>query len=195
MAITRDRWDQFGGFRESFFMYHEDTDLGWRLRLAGLDIVRVAESRVLHHYDFARTPQKMFWLERNRRTLLATNYRLPTRLILSPAFVAADTGIWLVARRDGWASEKRRAWSAFRAGAATRGRERRLVDENRRVGDSVVLRAMDWSISGMQQVQPPRGSRLVDRLFGSYLRLVLPLVIFFDRRAGLETHITDDTRS
>lgn len=187
MAITRERWEQFGGFRKSFFMYHEDTDLGWRLRLADLGVVRVAESRVLHHYDFARSPKKLFWLERNRRTLLSTNYRRPTRIILAPAFLMVDAGIWLVARRDGWADERRRASVPERGGGASRRAARKLVEDNRRVGDSAILRSMEWSISGIPQVKPPRGSALVDRMLGAYLRLALPVVAMFDRRAGLAT--------
>jgi len=187
MAITRARWEQFGGFRRGFFMYHEDTDLGWRLRLADLDVVRVAESRVLHRYDFARSPQKLFWLERNRRALLDTNYRRPTRIILAPAFLMVDAGIWLVARRDGWADERRRASVPEPGGRSSRRAARMLVEDNRRVGDSVILRSMESSISGIPQVKPPRGSALVDRMLGAYLRMALPVVAMFDRRAGLAT--------
>ena len=187
MAITRDRWQQFGGFRKSLFMYHEDTDLGWRMRLAGLGSVRVAGSRVMHNYEFARTPEKMFWLERNRRILLSTNYRSPTRLLLTPAFLIADAGIWFVARRDGWAEERRRAWVPGRGAGTVRREGRKLVERNRRLGDSVVLRTMDWSISGIPQVRPPRGSRTIDAVLGAYLRLVVPIVAMFDRLAGLPT--------
>ena len=74
-------------------------------------------------------------------------------------------------------------------------RERRLVEQNRRVGDSVVLQTMDWAISGIPQVRPPRGSGVVDRFLGGYLRLVLPIVAFFDRRAGLRTHFSEETHS
>jgi GT2 family glycosyltransferase len=188
MAITRDRWGQFGGFRQSFFMYHEDTDLGWRLRLADLGVVRVADSRVLHHYDFARSPEKLFWLERNRRTLLSTNYRFPTRVILTPAFALAGAGIWFVARRDGWAEQRRKAWVPGRGAGASRREGRRLVEQTRVLGDSAMLVTMDWSVSGIPQVRAPRGSQLIDAVLGAYLRLAIPIVARFDRRAGLSTN-------
>lgn len=39
---------QFGGFDESFFMYVEDIDLGFRLQLAGLPCLLVRDAIVLH---------------------------------------------------------------------------------------------------------------------------------------------------
>lgn len=36
-------------FDEDFFMYLEDVDLAWRLRLAGWESVYAPDARVLHH--------------------------------------------------------------------------------------------------------------------------------------------------
>jgi GT2 family glycosyltransferase len=186
MALSRETWDRFGGFRRSLFMYHEDTDLGWRLRLSGLRIVRVPRSRVRHRYDFSRSPQKMYWLERNRHALLATNYRPVTRLLLTPAFLLADLGVWFVAARDGFASQKLRARRDHIKNRSQWIAERRNVERNRTIGDAAMLRTMDSSVSGAQQIVSPRGSRLIDALLTSYRRAVLPVVAFFDRRAGFD---------
>ena len=184
MAIRRETWQEFGGFRNTLFMYHEDTDLGWRLRLAGLRIVRVAGSRVLHEYDFSRAQEKMYWLERNRHILLATNYRASTRVLLSPAFLVADLGVAVVAWRDGWISQK---VAARRDVYRTRSEwlpGRKLVSRIRTVGDAALLATMDSSVSGIRQIEGPRGIRLMDGFFRMYLSAVLPLVSWFDRRAG-----------
>lgn len=184
MAITKETWEEFGGFRQTLFMYHEDTDLGWRLRIAGLRIVRVAASLVSHQYDFSRTPAKMYWLERNRHILLATNYRTPTRLLLSPAFLVADLGVAVVAMRDGWIGQKLaarrdlyRTRSEWLAG-------RKLVARTRTVGDAVILASMDTSVSTIPQIAGPRGIGFTDSFFRLYLSAALPLVSWFDRRAG-----------
>lgn len=186
MALSRETWDRFGGFRRSLFMYHEDTDLGWRMRLSGLRIVRVPRSRVLHRYDFARSPQKMYWLERNRHVLLATNYRPATRLLLAPAFAVADLGVWFVALRDGFARQKLQARRDYLADRSRWIEERRNVERNRTIGDAAMLRTMDSSVSGAQQITSPRGSGFVDVVLASYLRAVLPLIAFFDRRSGFD---------
>jgi hypothetical protein len=128
----------------------------------------------------------MYWLERNRHVLLATNYRPVTRLLLGPAFLLADLGVWFVAVRDGFARQKLQARRDYAVGRSRWIAERRTVERNRAVGDAAMLRTMDSSVSGAQQVTSPRGSRLIDAILGSYLRIVLPVVAFFDRRAGFD---------
>lgn len=186
-AIRRVVWDTFGGFRKSLFMYHEDSDLGWRLRMAGLRVVRVPSAHVVHDYDFSRAANKMYYLERNRHILLSTNYRRSTRVFLGPAFLIADLGIWFIARRDGWLSEKARARRDALSSRNARSDGRSLVAKTRKLGDAAVLRTMDRSVSGIQQITPPRGVRIVDAFLQSYLVVVLPIIAFFDRRAGFIT--------
>ena len=48
MAMRRNEFLDFGGFDPSFFMYHEDVDLGWRLWLLGRRVV-VCRTAVVGH--------------------------------------------------------------------------------------------------------------------------------------------------
>jgi GT2 family glycosyltransferase len=184
MAIRKETWQEFGGFRQTLFMYHEDTDLGWRLRLAGRRVVRVPESRVIHHYDFSRTQAKMYWLERNRHILLATNYRTPTRVLLSPAFLVADLGVAVVAIRDGWINQKLKARRDLYRSRPEWLPGAKLVARTRTVGDAAILATMDSSVSGIRQIEGPRGIGITDGFFRMYLNAVLPIITWFDRRAG-----------
>ena len=180
-ALRRSAWEEFGGFRESFFMYHEDTDLGWRMRLAGKRIVRVPSSRVSHHYEFARSPAKMYYLERNRWLMLRSNYRRRTLVVLSPALLLVEIGIMLIARRDGWWAEKVQAWrDARRAGDVVSG-GRRLVAATRVRGDAEIVAEMDHSLSGIPQIRPPTGTGAIDAFLGGWQRIALPVVRFLDR--------------
>ena len=45
----RAAWEQTGGFDERLFMYLEDVDLAWRLRLLGWDAVFAPAARLYHH--------------------------------------------------------------------------------------------------------------------------------------------------
>jgi hypothetical protein len=62
-----------GGFPTRFFLYYEDTDLSWRLRLAGWDI-RYEPAAVVHHAHSATVDQTSdrfaFFNERNRLLML-----------------------------------------------------------------------------------------------------------------------------
>jgi len=48
VAYRREAWEQAGGFDERLFMYLEDVDLAWRLRLLGWAAVFAPGARVYH---------------------------------------------------------------------------------------------------------------------------------------------------
>jgi GT2 family glycosyltransferase len=49
VAYRREAWRAAGGFDERLFMYLEDVDLAWRLRLLGWEAVFAPEARLYHH--------------------------------------------------------------------------------------------------------------------------------------------------
>ena len=49
VMYRRAAWEQTGGFDERLFMYLEDVDLAWRLRLVGWDAVFAPAARLYHH--------------------------------------------------------------------------------------------------------------------------------------------------
>ena len=46
--VRRNVFHQLGGYDPSFFIYSDDSDFGWRLRLTGRDILMVPEASVVH---------------------------------------------------------------------------------------------------------------------------------------------------
>lgn len=77
MLVHRDRFIELGGFDPDFFAYFEDVDFGWRLRLAGDDVVLAANARVQHrhHGTSGESPmyQRVVLLERNALRMLFKN--------------------------------------------------------------------------------------------------------------------------
>ena len=125
------------------FLYCEDTDLCWRLRLAGLRILVCPEARVRHDYEFSRHSSKFFHLERNRLLMIAANYEAATLARLAPALLGTELALLAVAARDGWLPQKLRALSsAARALPAVR-EQRRAVRLLRRIPDSGFARQLD----------------------------------------------------
>lgn len=55
--IRKDLFDKIGGFDEDFYMYLEETDLSWRVWLAGFRVVFIPQAVVYHAFN---TPQKDF---------------------------------------------------------------------------------------------------------------------------------------
>jgi GT2 family glycosyltransferase len=65
LVVRRDAFEQLGGFDERLFMYHEDVDLGHRLRTLGR-IVLVPEARFEHDYDHGLSFRSVYCLSRNQ---------------------------------------------------------------------------------------------------------------------------------
>jgi GT2 family glycosyltransferase len=134
--------EQVGLFDETLWLYHEDLELGWRIRLAGRRNLVAPSSVCRHHYEFSRAKSKWYWMERNRWIVVLKNYRLATILLLLPAMVAADVGLLLMAAKAGWLGAKVRSllWFARPSSWLTLWRGRRAIAEIRRVPDRELLR-------------------------------------------------------
>jgi GT2 family glycosyltransferase len=73
--LRRDALEQVGGFPAPFFLYYEDTDTSWRLRLAGRT-VRYEPAAVVHHEHAASSdPSSALFAYFNERNRLLTLVR------------------------------------------------------------------------------------------------------------------------
>ncbi len=168
LLVPAQRFRALGGFWEAMFLYCEDTDLCWRLRLAGLRIVVCPDARVRHDYDFDRNRAKMFHLERNRLLMIAANYEPATLARLAPALLGTELALLAVAARGGWLPQKLRALaSAAQAVPAVR-EQRRAVARLRRIPDRALARHLE------RRLGPEFGegvARLSAPLLDAYARL------------------------
>jgi len=142
-----------GIFWEELFLYADDTDLGWRMRMAGLENRLVPASRVTHDHRFwlqslEASGDRLFYIERNRYLLLLANFKWATLALLLPWIVASEAalglGLWKLYphRLRLW----RAVWSEARS-AGFRARRRRLqAGRSRSEKDRDILRAMTGSI-------------------------------------------------
>jgi GT2 family glycosyltransferase len=133
MVVRRWAWEHTGGFDASYFLYHEDLDLGLRLWLADLPVGIVPDARVIHSYEFDRGSGKWFWLERNRWKTVLSVYPAPLLVLLAPALLGAELALLAVAARGGWLSAKLRAQGAVLRDLPATLRRRRSVQATRRL--------------------------------------------------------------
>lgn len=76
LLIRRAVIDQVGAFDDDFFMYYEDTDLAWRARLQGWQVLYAPNAIVRHiHCGTAEewSPFFFFQVERNRLAMVFKN--------------------------------------------------------------------------------------------------------------------------
>lgn len=74
---------EVGGMDPDFFLYYEDSDLSWRLRLAGWDVRYVPEARAWHeHSATSREGSTIFRFHDDRNRLLLVTKNAPWDLAL-----------------------------------------------------------------------------------------------------------------
>ena len=92
LALRRSAFEAAGGFDETFFMYHEDVDLGWRLRLLGHSIRTAPRSVVYHRFGGTSRAAGAFFREqlglRHDLRSLIKNYELASLCKVLPCFFA-----------------------------------------------------------------------------------------------------------
>ena len=97
-VISRKVINRFGNlFDNAYRMSLEDTDLSWRLRMAGYKIMAAPASVAYHKYNLKFTPDKLYHLECGRYLWIFKNYSLPTLLLLLPSFFLTETVVWTFA--------------------------------------------------------------------------------------------------
>lgn len=104
--INMSALDKTGLFDDRLFMYHEDVDLGWRLRLAGYKIILDPLSVAYHKYHYSKAKYKFYYMDRNRFVVLCQNYRLLTIVLILPILVFMELGIIIFSIKNGWFREK-----------------------------------------------------------------------------------------
>lgn len=177
MLVRADALREIGFLDEELFAYHEDLEFSWRARLAGRRVVLAPRSEVFHKYEFSRSIRKYRWMERNRFIVTLRMYKLATLLLLLPAFLAMELGLWVFAFKGGWWREKLRACAYFLSPAAWT----RLADARRRVQALRVVsdREATALFTGrvlFQRMSPTLLARVANPLFALYwalARLVL----------------------
>jgi len=97
---------QVGVLDPFLFLYHEDLELGWRIRLAGYRNVLCPSSITYHQYEFRRSIKKYFWMERNRGLVLLSHCRPWTLVVLFPWLMGLEIALFVLAIKGGWIKEK-----------------------------------------------------------------------------------------
>lgn len=85
MAIRRDALDRVGLFDDDAYAYFEDSDLSWRLWIAGYTVLYVPASRVPHLGGGTSTEEIITHSYKNRLRSLLRNLEGPTMLRVLPA--------------------------------------------------------------------------------------------------------------
>ena len=163
---------EVGLFDPALFMYHEDSDLGWRMRLAGWDAV-LAPHAVMHHdYDFSRTARKFHYVERNRLVNVFTHYHARTLALVAPALVLFEPVTLAYAFKSGWLRERLAVYGFFLRPRTWRylASKRRTVQRLRRIPDRTLVPLLTARFN-FGPLATAAVRHLVDPFFAAYWRI------------------------
>jgi GT2 family glycosyltransferase len=162
-----------------FFLYEDDVDLCWRMRLAGWDVLYAPDAVVWHEYEFDKGTMKWFWLERNRLWTVLSNYSVITLILLAPLLLGTELMVLAQAIRGGWTDRLLHAWGSTALGLPRLVRWRRRVQHGRRVGDREIVELMSGRVE-TSLLDSPLTLRINPVLAG-YRRIVLAILAAVER--------------
>jgi len=140
--LRLDLVNRFGGLNPNFYLYHEDAEYSWRLKIRGFKTTLVSNAIFVHRYAFSRNPQKYYWLERNRQAVKLLLYRWPTLILLLPLEILYGLALFLTSLFGGFTGALLRAWGYWlKAGNwSVWLAERKKYQAERRLNDRAILR-------------------------------------------------------
>ncbi|QQE11116.1 glycosyltransferase family 2 protein [Planctomycetota bacterium] len=177
VMIRADLLKKYSLFDDEYFMYLEDAELGWKLRIAGYENWFCPDVKIYHKY-IANAPYKYYYyLERNRWLLLFTYYRIRTILLLMPMFVFMELGQGVFSITVGKFKDKLRSWFYFFKPRNVKrlGIHRKTAQLRRKISDKQFTRD---AVAG---IEIPSGSPFLLKYFATpimatYWKIIYPLI-------------------
>jgi GT2 family glycosyltransferase len=175
LTTTRAAWQRSPGFPPEYFLYCDDVDYSWRVRLTGGRCGVEPAARVDHSYDFRRARPKWRMLERNRWATIVRTYPRELLLLVAPALLATELAILVAAGAGGWLGEKLRSYADLASWLPRLIRERRAIQSRRVASAAEFARLMtpDLSSPYLGRAGRSRLLRVLLRGYWSAVRRVL----------------------
>ncbi len=147
---------EVGLLEDFYFMYHDDLELGWRIRLAGYRNVLATRSVAFHHYEFRRSIKKLYWMERARLLVFFSHLKPATLVILSPFLVALELALLAFAAKGGWLKDKLCVYLDLLRPATWKhlAEKRRFSNLIRKVSDKEIVRLWTGKIEHQETSNP-----------------------------------------
>jgi GT2 family glycosyltransferase len=169
--FPRKVYEQVGGFDDDIFLYHEDHDLSWRIRLAGWQLMATPKSVCYHHYNFNKGVLKFYRSEKNRLHILFKNMECKTLTLIAPALVVVELAQIVHALMHGWLGLKIKSYFEILGQFSRIMRKRQGVRSLRKVSDKEITRLYRGSIA-VSGVDNPLIDYLLSPLLNAYWKLI-----------------------
>lgn len=168
---------RIGALDEFLWLYHEDLELGWRIRLAGFRNVIATKSICYHKYEFSRSISKWFWMERNRYVVMFTHLHWRTLFLIMPALGLMDLIVWAGSLKSGFIKEKFLSCVDLWRPKTLRNivAKRRISQGTRKVSDCEIMSLYTAKIEH-QETNNPIVNRIINPFFTLYWKIVYRMI-------------------
>ena len=173
--FRREVYEAIGGFDEDLFLYHEDHDLSWRIRLAGWKLKVTTDATMFHHYSFNKGVKKFYSSEKNRLYLLLKNLSLKTLILIFPALFLVELSQWAHAAINGWFFLKIKSYFELLNLLPKILQKRKELSFSRKVTDHEITRIYQGSLS-VSGIKNPLITYLLSPLISIYWKLIHKLI-------------------
>ncbi|MDA3840519.1 MAG: glycosyltransferase family 2 protein [Patescibacteria group bacterium] len=107
--IRKEVFEKIGGYDGDYYMYHDDVEVSWKTKLLGYKIILAPKSIIFHKYEFSRSVRMLYYMERNRYLVMFQFYSGLTLLLIMPAIVIMELGMWFFSIVNSWIGVKVKA--------------------------------------------------------------------------------------
>ncbi len=181
LLMRADLLRQFGLWDSDFFMYHEDIEYCFRLKIAGYKIMVSSDSLFYHKYSFSRNQVKFYCIERNRMGVMLMFFKWPTLLVLLPMGLVLEVGLLLFAFKQGWIKEKLRAYWYWLQPSSWKLwlKKRAYVQSIRKISDHEMMKTFVGEvIFDEKSIKNPILDNIANPLMEWYWRIVKKIIIW-----------------
>lgn len=175
LTTTREAWERMERFPDDYFLYCDDVDYSWRIRLTGGRCGVEPTARVDHLYDFRRARPKWRMLERNRWATIIRTYPGELLVLLAPALFASEMAIVAVSIHSRWSGQKLSSYVDLVRWLPRLLRERRAIQAQRRASPAEFARLFTADLSSpfLGRVGRSLGVRTLLRAYWRFVMLLL----------------------
>ncbi len=166
-----------GLFDETFFSYHEDSDLCLKAKTKGWRVVCNPKLIAYHDAKFPTTKNKnrYYWMERNRIYLVLKFYQFKTLFLLLPLEIFMSSGQLIFSIKNGylWQFIKIRLWLIFNLKTILKNRKK--IQKERKINDKILLKDFKSTIE-YQEVDNFLLNRIGNPIFKFYWKLIKKII-------------------
>ena len=169
--FPRKVYETIGGFDEDLFLYHEDHDLSWRIRLQGWKIRVTPRAVLYHHYKFNKGIRKFYYSEKNRLHILLKNLELKTLVLIFPALLVVESAQWVHSLLHGWLHLKIKSYWELAALLPRILKKRKAIQAHRKVSDREIARLFKGQLA-VAGLNHPLMKNFLSPLLNAYWGLI-----------------------